>query len=226
MEEKQSEVKLFGMWASGYCTRVVLALKAKGIPYKYIEEDLKNKSELLLRYNPVHKKVPLLLHNGRPVAESLIILEYIDEYWNHSPKLLPDDPYKRAKVRFWADFYDRKLKEGTVAIMTSRGKEKEKAIESFLELLKVFEEGIAKDFPEKLTFSNSQPLDFLDIVIGSSACNYEAYNEAVAVVVDPKRNPLFFQWMTALKECPLMKESLPPHDKLVAKMKSFQSPSV
>lgn len=110
--------------------------------------------------------------------------------------------------------------------MTSRGKEKEKAIESFLELLKVFEEGIAKDFPEKLTFSNSQPLDFLDIVIGSSACNYEAYNEAVAVVVDPKRNPLFFQWMTALKECPLMKESLPPHDKLVAKMKSFQSPSV
>ena len=109
MEEKQGEVVLFGSWASPFCTRVELALKLKGIPYEYVEEDLTNKSELFLSYNPVHKKVPVLVHNGKAIAESLVILEYIEETWKNSPKLLPEDPYQRAKFRFWANFYDQKV---------------------------------------------------------------------------------------------------------------------
>ena len=109
MEEKKGEVVLFGTWASTFCTRVELALKLKGIPYEYVEEDLTNKSELFLSLNPVHKKVPVLVHNGKSIAESLIILEYIEECWNTTPKLLPEDPYQRAKVRFWANYYDQKV---------------------------------------------------------------------------------------------------------------------
>jgi glutathione S-transferase len=112
--EKQNEVVLFGTWASAYCKRVELALKLKGIPYEYVEEDLTNKSESLLHYNPVHKKVPVLIHNGKPVAESLVILEYIYEHWENTPKILPNDPYQRAKVRFWVNFYDQKV--GILAI--------------------------------------------------------------------------------------------------------------
>ena len=109
MEEKKGEVVLFGTWASTFCTRVELALKLKGISYEYVEEDLTNKSELFLSLNPVHKKVPVLVHNGKSIAESLIILEYIEECWNTTPKLLPEDPYQRAKVRFWANYYDQKV---------------------------------------------------------------------------------------------------------------------
>ncbi|KAF9626154.1 hypothetical protein IFM89_031281 [Coptis chinensis] len=93
-----SVVKLYGVW-SGSPTptkRVEIALKLKGIPYEFILVDLRNKSELLLQYNPVHRKVPVIIHNGKPIAESLIILEYIDEHWKNAPKLLPDDPYERA----------------------------------------------------------------------------------------------------------------------------------
>lgn len=86
------ELKLFRTWSSRYALRVVHALKIKGVEYEPVLEDLNNKSASLLHYNPIHKKVPVLLHKGQPICESLVILEYIDDVWNQSP-LLPQHPY-------------------------------------------------------------------------------------------------------------------------------------
>jgi len=97
------------MWASPYVKRVELALKVKGIPYEYVEEDLMNKSPLLLKYNPIHKKVPILVHIGNPIFESSVILEYIDETWKNESPLFPQDPYQRAKIRFWASYIHQVL---------------------------------------------------------------------------------------------------------------------
>ncbi|XP_057948769.1 glutathione S-transferase U10-like [Malania oleifera] len=224
MEKQQSEVVLFGAWASPPCQRVVLALKLKGIPFEYVEEDLRNKSQLLLQYNPVHKKVPVLVHNGRPICESLVILEYIDEHWNHSPKILPEDPYERAKVRFWAKFSDEKIMPALYPILKSRGKEQEKAIEGYSELVKVFEEGIKRDFPAGSPFLRGEaPPGYLDIVVAPGSYNYKAFHEVVAVIFDPQKHPTFLSWVAALKEYPLIKDALPPHDKMVANLREMYS---
>ncbi|XP_061979990.1 uncharacterized protein LOC133700470 [Populus nigra] len=56
--------------------RVTIALAEKGVKYEYSEQDLRNKTALLLQMNPVHSKIPVLVHNGKPVCESLIIVQY------------------------------------------------------------------------------------------------------------------------------------------------------
>lgn len=75
--KEENKVKFHGTWISTYSKRAELAL-VKGIPYDYLEEDLSNKGPRLLQYNPVHKKIPVLVHNGKPIAESHNILKYID----------------------------------------------------------------------------------------------------------------------------------------------------
>lgn len=54
-----------------FVRRVEVALKIKGAQREYIDEDLQNKGSLFLEYNPVLKKVPVLLHNGKPLQYHL-----------------------------------------------------------------------------------------------------------------------------------------------------------
>ena len=111
-EEQVAAVRVIGGWACYYAIRVYVALRLKGVEYEFLQEVVGNKSELLLRSNPVHKKIPVLLHHGKPISESLVIVQYVDEAWSSAaPAILPADPYTRAVHRFWAQYIDDKVKQ-------------------------------------------------------------------------------------------------------------------
>ncbi|PON59947.1 S-crystallin [Parasponia andersonii] len=105
------EVKLYGAWGSPFSNRVDIALRLKGVDYKYFDVEFpSNSASSIIKYNPVYKTLPDFVHNESPTAESLVILEYIDETWKDHP-FLPQDLYKRAQARFWARFIDDKVKD-------------------------------------------------------------------------------------------------------------------
>jgi len=149
--EEEEQVKVLSLWASPFGMRVLIGLEEKGVKYEYQEENLSSKSELLLQMNPVHKKIPVLIHNGKPVCESLIILEYIDEAWASSNPFMPSNAYGRARARFWADFVDNKvLEDGASPILKYKGEAQEEGKRNILEYLGLLEERLMS-FPEALS---------------------------------------------------------------------------
>ncbi|KAF5949885.1 hypothetical protein HYC85_011878 [Camellia sinensis] len=156
-----NKVVLLDLWASMFGMRVRIALAEKGIEYEYKEEDLWNKSSLLLEMNPVHKKIPVLIHNGKSVCESLIAVEYIDEVWNEKAPLLPSDPYQKAQARFWANYVDKKIYDiGRKILYSNVEEEKEEGKKGFIECLKVLE-GELGDKP----YFGGEAFGFVDIAL-------------------------------------------------------------
>ncbi|RDX63664.1 putative glutathione S-transferase, partial [Mucuna pruriens] len=202
------EVKVVSFWVTPYGRRVEWALKVKGVEYHYIEEDLLNKTGLLLELNPVHKKVPVLVHAHNTIAESLIILEYIDETWKHFP-LLPQHPYQRAHARFLADFGDQKLLDAAWVATCSSGDKQENAVKVAREAMEKIEEEI-----KGKKFFGGENIGYLDIALGWISYWLPIWEEVGSMqIIDPLKCSATTAWMTNFLSHPVIKDSLPPRDK-------------
>ncbi|KAK7304619.1 hypothetical protein VNO77_42503 [Canavalia gladiata] len=220
--EEQSKVILHGMWASPFVKRVELALNLKDIPYEYVEEDLANKSDLLLKYNPVHKKVPVLVHNGNAIPESMVILEYIDETWKHAPKLLPNHPYKRAQARFWSKFMQEQLFEATLLVFKTDGEAQQKAIDEMYQKLNLLENGMKTFMVEGITGVENNA-GIIDIVFCTIFGAYKAYEEVLGIkLIVPEKLPVLFSWLMGIAELEAVKRATPPHEKTVGILQRFR----
>ncbi|KAK1260634.1 hypothetical protein QJS04_geneDACA019496 [Acorus gramineus] len=205
-----ADVKLHGLWASFFSQRIQLALNMKGVSYEWVEEDFEKKSEKLLQYNPIYKKLPILVHDGKPLSESLIILEYIEETWKNPPLLLPEDPYERSRVYFWANFFDQKVVMPMSPIYVGCGEVREKAMAEFVENVTTMEKEIVKEFPVGKPFFNGERPGYLDVVVGSTSSWIKVVERIVGVkLVDQERTPLVYSWLTAFAELDITKDTMP-----------------
>ncbi|KAL3821293.1 hypothetical protein ACJIZ3_007198 [Penstemon smallii] len=197
------EVILLGANFSMFAMRVKVALAEKGIGYEHKEQDLANKSQFLLEMNPIHKKVPVLIHNKKPICESLIILQYIEEVWKDKSPLLPSDPYRRAQARFWGDFIDKKVNDAARKIWTTKGEEQEKAKNDFIESLKLLEVEIG-DKP----YFGGEYFGFLDVaLIAFYSCFYAL--ETIGEFRVEEHCPKLIEWAKRCMEKESVSKSIP-----------------
>jgi glutathione S-transferase len=205
---KGDNVTVLDFWASPFCARVKIALEEKSVNHVDNEEDIfGRKSELLLKSNPIHQKVPVFLHNDKPVLESAIIVNYIDEVWPEN-SLLPSNAYDRAQARFWADFIDKKVFDTGRSIWASNGEEREVGTRDFIEVLKHLEEALGeKDYFGGDTFG------YVDIIAIPHSAWFLAYEKLGGFKVED-HSPKISAWIKRSLERESVKKVLPDPEKV------------
>lgn len=209
------KLKVLGVWTSPFVIRVRVALNLKGLPYEYVEEDLGNKSALLLESNPVHKAVPVLIHGDRAVSESQVIVQYIDEVWPAdgagSAALLPSDPYERATARFWAAFVDDRVGSAWHGMLFKCRDEEERAeavarAQAALETL----EGAFWESSKGKPFFGGDGIGLVDVVLGGYLGWFGVVDRIIGRrLIDPARTPLLAAWEERFRAADAVKGVVP-----------------
>jgi maleylacetoacetate isomerase len=99
-------MKLYSYFRSSAAYRVRIALEVKGLSYEYVAKHFRrdggeHRKPDYLALNP-QGLIPALDDGGAVVTQSLAIIEYLEEAYPRTPRLLPTNPADRAIVRAMA----------------------------------------------------------------------------------------------------------------------------
>jgi glutathione S-transferase len=116
-----SELLLYDFGNSVCCQKVRITLRAKGLEWKAIPVNLFTAEQYDPKYLKLNPKgvVPTLIHDDKPVIESTLICEYIDQTFPQPLKLVPADPWLQSRMRLWSKMVDEGLFDGVTEISFS-----------------------------------------------------------------------------------------------------------
>jgi glutathione S-transferase len=108
---------------ASFCHKVLIALYENDVPFRAVTIDLGDPgaAAVLLARWPVGK-IPVL-HDGdrgQVVAETSIIIEYLQEHYPGAVPMLPDDPEALLDARLWDRFFDLYVSQPMQKIVTDR----------------------------------------------------------------------------------------------------------
>jgi glutathione S-transferase len=116
-------LKLYFHPLASFCHKALIALYENGIPFEPVIVDLMDEaSSAAFRAVWPMAKMPVLRDEARDrtVAESTIIIEYLDAYYPGTTRLLPANPDGAWQTRMWDRFYDQYVQEPMQKIVTDR----------------------------------------------------------------------------------------------------------
>lgn len=107
-------LRLYSYYNSICTQKVFTTLAEKRLDCEVRNVDLFKNEQYSLEYLKINPKgvVPALDHDGRVVIESTLICEYLDDCFPQ-PRLVPQDPWLRARMRLWSKTVDETLFEAT-----------------------------------------------------------------------------------------------------------------
>ncbi|XDD49003.1 glutathione S-transferase family protein [Leptospira sp. WS92.C1] len=116
-------IKLHGASISNYVNKVKLGILEKGLEYEQIRV-APSQEEEFLKISPMGK-IPVLEIDGRFVFESTAILEFLDDFYPETPRLIPNDPWEAARIREITTLIENYLDipARRIYLLSSRGKD-------------------------------------------------------------------------------------------------------
>jgi glutathione S-transferase len=116
-------LKLYFHPLASFCHKALIALYENGTPFEPVIVDLMNEaSSAAFRAVWPMAKMPVLRDEARDrtVAESTIIVEYLDAHYPGTTRFLPADPDGAWQTRMWDRFFDHYLQLPMQKIVTDR----------------------------------------------------------------------------------------------------------
>jgi glutathione S-transferase len=111
---------LYDFGNSVCCQKVRITMSAKGLTWEPVKVDLFRAEQYDPKYLKLNPKgiVPTLVHDGKPIIESTLICEYLDDTFPEL-RLIPSDPWQRTRMRVWSKMVDEGLFEGVTELSFS-----------------------------------------------------------------------------------------------------------
>jgi glutathione S-transferase len=116
-------LKLYLHPLASFCHKALIALYENGIAFEPIIVDLRDEvSSAAFRAVWPMAKMPVLRDEARKctVAESTIIVEFLDAHYPGSTRFLPADVDRAWQTRMWDRFYDHYVQEPMQKIVGDR----------------------------------------------------------------------------------------------------------
>ena len=101
-------LELYNFAQSTCSLKVRILLAEKGLDWvdrRLVSKNHDHLSDWYLKLNP-NGVVPTLIHDGRPLYESSVIMQYLEEVFPQ-PSFTPVDVYRRAQMRSWLAYVDQ-----------------------------------------------------------------------------------------------------------------------
>ena len=184
-----------------FVQRARTILLEKGIEHtvKYI--DLSEPPAWFFDISPL-EKVPVLLVDGEPLFESMVIVEYLDEITPGS--LYPADPFKKAQNRSWIEYGNDILSTTFTLMTTTDEKEFKRAVATLDDRFDILEEDVLGEGP----YFNGDNFSVVDAVYAPVFRFHNAIQAIEAQGLFEDR-PLLTAWGENLLAHPAVKACVP-----------------